>query len=423
MKKILTAINNPKLNEELKKEEFLEVICKDIQYKEAILEILEEKKQIDIIILNEKLPGEIDLFNLIKKIKTKNEKIKIIMILENKNIEKENKLKNLNINNIYYNNEININKLIKIINEKEINREEELKKELEKLKKIIIKNEKINNFKKIIKKNKKEKQLEKNKLNNKKEKIKNKILNKIDNKILFKLKNKKNKNKKIIAITGLNKSGKTYFTLKLTKFLLKKQNKIAILDLGYEKNIKNKIIENKKNNKLIKLLNYKNLKNKTEKNKNNINKKYIILKIKKEKIKIPYLEINKKINLFSEINIILKNKKINKFSQKILIQNLLEYLKNNFNFTIIDLGNFHDIKLNKEILINSSYILITILPENLENLKNTNKIIEKYINLYKINCEKIKIIINKNSSLKNINKKIIENLFNKVEILSNIKKL
>ena len=138
MKKILTAINNPKLNEELKKEEFLEVICKDIQYKEAILEILEEKKQIDIIILNEKLPGEIDLFNLIKKIKTKNEKIKIIMILENKNIEKENKLKNLNINNIYYNNEININKLIKIINEKEINREEELKKEVEKLKKIII---------------------------------------------------------------------------------------------------------------------------------------------------------------------------------------------------------------------------------------------------------------------------------------------
>lgn len=302
MKKILTAINNPKLNEELKKEEFLEVICKDIQYKEAILEILEEKKQIDIIILNEKLPGEIELFNLIKKIKNKNEKIKIIMILENKNIEKENKLKNLNINNIYYNNEININKLIKIINEKEINREEELKKEVEKLKKIIIKNEKINNLKKII--NKKANNLEKNKLNNKKDKIKNEILKKIDNKILFKLKNKKNK--KIIAITGLNKSGKTYITLKLTKFLLKKQNKIAILDLGYEKNIKNKIIENKKNNKLIKLLNYKNLKNKTEKNKNNINKKYIILKIKKEKIKIPYLEINKKINLFSEINIILK---------------------------------------------------------------------------------------------------------------------
>ena len=421
MKKILTAINNPKLNEELKKEEFIEVICKDIQYKEAILEILEEKKQVDIIILNEKLPGEIDLSSLIKKIKAKNDKIKIIMILENKNIEKENKLKNLNINNIYYNNEININKLIKIINEKEINREEELKKEVEKLKKIIIKNEKINNLKKIIKKNKNTNNLQKNKSNNKKDKIKNKILNKIDNKILFKLNNKENK--KIIAITGLNRSGKTYFTLKLTKFLLKKQNKIAILDLGYEKNIKNKIIENKKNNKLIKLLNYKNLKNKTEKNKNNINKKYIILKIKKEKIKIPYLEINKKIILFSEINIILKNKKIDKISQKILIQKLLEYLKNNFNFTIIDLGNFYDINLNKEILINSNYILITILPENLEKLKNTNKLVEKYINVYKINCEKIKIIIIKNSSLKNIDKKIIENLFNKVKILSNIKKL
>ena len=41
MKKIITAINNPTLNEKLKKEEYIEIIGKDIQYKEAILEILE----------------------------------------------------------------------------------------------------------------------------------------------------------------------------------------------------------------------------------------------------------------------------------------------------------------------------------------------------------------------------------------------
>ena len=47
MKKIITAINNPQLNEELKKEKNFEIIGKDIQYKEAILEILEENDFID----------------------------------------------------------------------------------------------------------------------------------------------------------------------------------------------------------------------------------------------------------------------------------------------------------------------------------------------------------------------------------------
>ena len=46
-----------------------------------------------------------------------NNKIKIIFILEKENKKIEENLKKLNINNIYYNSEINIKKLIKIINE------------------------------------------------------------------------------------------------------------------------------------------------------------------------------------------------------------------------------------------------------------------------------------------------------------------
>ena len=48
IKKIITAINNPELNERLKEEKKFEVIGKDIQYKEAILEILEKYKIIDL---------------------------------------------------------------------------------------------------------------------------------------------------------------------------------------------------------------------------------------------------------------------------------------------------------------------------------------------------------------------------------------
>ena len=58
MKKILTAIGNPTIAEKLEKEENVEIIYKDIQYKEGILEILEKDNKINLIIINEKIPGQ-----------------------------------------------------------------------------------------------------------------------------------------------------------------------------------------------------------------------------------------------------------------------------------------------------------------------------------------------------------------------------
>ncbi len=145
MKKIITAINNPKLNEELKKERKFEIIGKDIQYREAILDILEKNKLVDLIIISEEIPGEIELESLIERIKIINEKVKIIFILEKQNSDLEKILIKNNIIDIYYNDKINLNELIKIINKKEINMEEEIIK----LKKIIEeKNISYNNEKK-----------------------------------------------------------------------------------------------------------------------------------------------------------------------------------------------------------------------------------------------------------------------------------
>ena len=107
MKKIITAIDNPKIYNEIKKIKEIKIIAKDLIYKEAILEILEKNKNIDIIIIYEKILGEINFFELIKKIKNINKKIKLIIILENKNEKLENKLKKINIKNIYLKNKIN----------------------------------------------------------------------------------------------------------------------------------------------------------------------------------------------------------------------------------------------------------------------------------------------------------------------------
>ena len=87
MKKIITALGKEEINIELKKEKNFEIITGDIQYKEGILEILENNQDIDFIVLNSLLPGNIDTKELINKINNISRKIKIIIFLEKPNDE------------------------------------------------------------------------------------------------------------------------------------------------------------------------------------------------------------------------------------------------------------------------------------------------------------------------------------------------
>ena len=84
MIKILTAIKNEKTFRELKNNKNIKITKNNIQYKEGILEILENNKKINYIILNEDLYGQITIEELISKIKFINNKIKIIIILKKK---------------------------------------------------------------------------------------------------------------------------------------------------------------------------------------------------------------------------------------------------------------------------------------------------------------------------------------------------
>ena len=345
MKQILTAMNNPKINEQLQKEKNIKVIGKDIPYKEGILEILEKNKYINYIFISENLDGEINFLELLKKIKNINNKIKLIIILNKKNNILENKIKKININNIYYKNKINKKILIKIIN---------------------------NNFK-INKKNKI--------LKIKKEKI-NLLNKKINNKII-----KKEKNKKIILITGGNDVGKTTISLILAYYLSQKNFKTAIIDNNF------------KNSKLTNAI--------------KLNRKTENKEIKKNKI-------NNKLFLFYNIE---KNK-INNFTNEI---------KKEYDYIIIE-NNIN----NKKIIKIADYIFFIIKPE----IKNIKEIYFKYINNYYKKKKKIFIIANyfeKNKiSLKIISKifkekiikiknnliyKKIRNNFNKNKKILNNKKL
>ena len=135
MKKIITALQNEKVNQKLSEQKDIKIMINDIQYQEGIIEILEIDSNIDFILFSELLPGEMTIEQLVEKIKQINENIKIIIILENKKQELENYLLAKGKITIIYNNEITIEQLINIINEK--TNQEILEEEIKEIKKMI----------------------------------------------------------------------------------------------------------------------------------------------------------------------------------------------------------------------------------------------------------------------------------------------
>ena len=374
--KIITAMNNPELNEELKKEKNIEIICKDIFYKEGILEILENEINLDYIFINYELPGEIKLNNLIEKIMEKNEKIKIIIL-----IKKESK------NNLY-----------------KIKKEKITKNNLE-----IIKDIKNKNIIRIF-------------YNEKLNLIELKNYNKNNDEKIENIEIKNKENKKIIFM-GENQVGKSMTITILTKNLENKNKKVLIIEMNKKEH--DLLFLFGKNNKLI----HKKIKLKNKykiKNNNYYNKKNNLNIIKKLIIKLnkntDYLFNNKLINfkkikklekyynyIFIEINLNnknIKNKKIiNNINKKILIINPnLINIKNTLN-------KIEKNKINKFKVIINNYNNYSIDEKVIKNIFKGNKVIGK------INYKKeYDSLINNNFKIPENNLKNIMKDFNYIEI-------
>lgn len=218
MKNIITALANPELNKLLKNEKEIKIEYNDIQYQEGVIEILKENKKIDILILSEILPGKLNIKEFILEIKKQKNNLEIIIFLENKKEELELFLKSQGIFNIYYNNEINSEILIKKIKQEEKNKEIELIKN-------IIQTERIKTKNKIVN-------------NNIKQQLKNKLMTK---------KIKPKKENKIITICGSSGTGKSIFAINLAMAIDNK--KILIIDLDILNNCIHTILGiNRRNN-------------------------------------------------------------------------------------------------------------------------------------------------------------------------------
>ena len=368
MKKVITAIGNEILNKKLKKESDFEVIIEDIQYKEGIIEYLEKDNNIDILIISELLPGNIELKELIEKIKNINSNIEIILFLENKNTELENYLYAKGIYNIFYNNQIEIEEIIKIINNKNI----EINNELKEIKQMLL-----------------EKQ--KNKKNNKKI-ILNKLINIFNKKQKYDL-----KEEKIISVTGTNGVGKSIFTINLANSLSNNKNKILIIDFDILNNSLHTILGIKKYSQKIR---------------NKIKNNNLLKEIKIEEL---IIKINSKIDLVSGINLLFDSKyKIS--SEK--VKNILSKLKEKYEIIIIDTSSECFLDYTKEIIKNSN-LNIFILEANLLEIKKAKNLLNIYINNWEIPQESINILFNKYNE-NSIDISILKKIFSGFNILGKL---
>ena len=369
MKKIITAIGDEILNKKLKKENDFEVTIEDIQYKEGIIEYLEKESNIDFLIISELLPGNIEIKKLIEKIKNINSSIEIILFLENKNIELENYLYAKGIYNIFYNNQIEIEEIIKIINN---NKNIEINNELKEIKQMLL--EKQNN-----------------KINNKKVYLK-KLIN-----IFNKKQNSDLKENKIISITGTNGVGKSIYTINLANSLLNNKNKILIIDFDVLNNSLHTILGIKKYSQKIQ---------------NKIKNNNLLKEIKIEEL---IIKINSKMDLISGINLLFDSKyKIS--SEK--VKNILLKLKEKYDVIIIDTSSECFFDYTKEIIKNSN-LNIFILEANLLEIKKAKKLLDIYINNWEIPQKNINILFNKYNE-NSIDISILKKVFSGFNILGKL---
>ena len=89
MVNIITALNNEKISRELSKEKGINLLTRDIPYREGILEVLEKTHHVQYVIIHENIYGQIKIEQLIAQIKNKIPHIHILIVLNKKETLKE----------------------------------------------------------------------------------------------------------------------------------------------------------------------------------------------------------------------------------------------------------------------------------------------------------------------------------------------
>lgn len=381
MKKVITALANPNVNEKLKKYDKIEVIANDIQYKEGIIELLEEHNQVDFVIISELLQGDIELKDLIEKLKVMDTNIEIIIILEKENKEFENILLAKGNIYIFYNNQVEIKEIAQLIIGKSDT--QELEAQIKKLKEMIINNKTIENIQENEKydiSNKDRITIRKQIENEYKEENKKGI-----NNILKK--NDKKTNAKVVIVLGIEGIGRSLFVANIANALRYKKKKVLIIDVDFRNSIR--ILFGKK----------EAIENLTDEEK------------KEKKVNETIKRINKRIDLLS-IKELLKYMEIN--DNKVL--EIITEFKNKYDAILIDTNIS---MARKSTLIENVDKIVFLSEANILQIKKSLILLERKIINEKVTKQRVNIIFNKYKK-DSIDFSILKEIFKEYSILGKV---
>lgn len=356
--KIITATGNPKINERLRQEKEYEVIGKDIQYQEGILEVLEEISDIEGIILSNNLIEEIEFNLLISKIIDINKNIEIIVFLKEKDEEIEIFLNSKKIHKIYYLD--NYESFFYNLNKKKTSNLD-ISKNIEDFKKIIYEERKISDSEKIS-------------INKNLVKEESYIENIVENKNI------------VISFSGNYGSGKSIMSILFAKYLSKRGN-VLLIDCDFV---------NKSINTILGI--------------NKIPKDY-----DKTNILSSILKYKENLYILSSLEIFIEN--FNSIDYLYFLK-CIEILKKNFDYIIIDTSSNY-LKNKKNIIFTISDEIVFLIEPNLSEVKKANMYLEKIVKDYEIEESKINIIFNKTNKYK-ISEKVLNEIYSEKNIIGNI---
>ena len=379
MKKILTAMGNETLNNELMKYEKYDLITEDLFYQEAVLDVIKEEK-CDVLLVSSLLQGQLDFYDFIEKIHKVDALMRIIVISDEINNFFKRKMNDLGIVDIYLDSNVCFEEIMD-----SIDREEALIKRIE------------NNKMEMQKVAEKEKQKYILKNNIEKSSI---VVEEVTQK------------QEIIAVSGINGSGKTTIAANFSKILAKKtSSKILLIDLDTFSGNIDEILDISKIPTNVELMMDSDKK---------CGLNYASELISKNRFDS---------NVFDELVIhsdgidILTGNTSLYYCQNVLNENhykiILEIAKEKYDFIIIDTSSNIFLDSVKWSLQQANKIFF-VTENNYISMKKTNQLLEIFANNWKIWKNKIEILVNKERMV-GIDLEVIEKIFDEYKIIGSIK--
>lgn len=371
MKRVITAMGNQTLNNELKKYLEYDVISEDLFYQDAVIDLLEVENA-DVLMLSGILQGQWELNEFIDRIKKVNSTIKIIIVMDEINSEIKCGLLERGIQDIFLDETVDVQDILNAIQ-----REEPLKKKLA--------HEKIKISEPM--------ECEYN----------------AEEKVVF---IKECQKQEIIAISGVNGAGKSTIAFKLSKRLADKASaKILVIDFDTLSGNIDELFDINKIPQNVEL-------NMDFDKKCGLN--YAADLIAKNRFDSNVLE--EIVIKENGIDILTGNTSLY-YCQDVLNENIyeriLEAAKEKYDFIILDTSSNIFLDSTRWCLQKATKILF-VIENNYINIKKATQFLDIIINTWGVFREKINIIINK-EIFTGLEKDIIEKILENYKVIGRIK--